>query len=375
MVKENRIVAGWGRAVVVACLFLGISGAPVRAADADATKELIRQAYAKTKEAKTLEELTEIVSLCAQAQGAELSPALREYVAQLKAWAHNRRGEVHTEEAAALTKSGQRGRAAKVDRQALAEFETSVKLNPNYWKAHHNRGVSYALGGKTDDAISDFTRAIELQPTYGNSWFNRGEIYYDRGQYREALRDYDEAIRLKPDDHEAYLRRGHARFQLQQRAEALADYNRAVELAPEDADALAVRGDAYRSLGQWSRADADYRRAVELDATSAHAYQSAAWLLATCPEVSFRNDELAVQYAEKALELIGRQDYQYLDTLAAAYANAGNFEKAKQQLQAAIKIAPAPQAAALQARLSLYEKSNPYREAAPAAARPTLRTE
>ena len=378
MVKEDLLIAGLIRAVFVVCLFAAClfappAGAQSKAPSATTAKELIRQAYVKTKDVKSPDELTEIVRMCAQAQRGELAPELKEYVQQLLAWTHNRRGEFYTQEAGTLTKSGQRERATKLDKQALSEFETAVKLNPNYWKAHHNRGVGYALAGKVDDAISDFNRAIELQPTYGNAWFNRGEVYYDRGKYTEAIRDYDEAIRLKPDDHEAYLRRGHTRFQLQQRSEALADYNRAVELAPDNAEAITIRGDAHRSLGQWSRADADYRRAIELEGNFAHAHQSAAWLMATCPEPDFRNEQLAVQYAQKALELLGQQDYQYLDTLAAAYANAGDFAKAKQQLQTAIKIAPPAQAAGLKSRLALYEKSNPYREGITASGRPTLR--
>jgi tetratricopeptide (TPR) repeat protein len=371
--KKDPLAAGGVCAALLVCLLAGTGWAQSHAPDATTAKDLIRQAYAKTQDAKSMSDYAEILRLTEQAQRGELSSALKDYLQQLQAWTHNRRGELYAQEGATLSKSGEKQRAAKADQQALTEFETAVQLNPSYWKGYHNRGVSYALGGKVDEAIADFGRVIELQPSYANAWFNRGEIYYDRGQLQEALHDYEEAIRLKPDDHEAYIRRGHTRFQLGKYGEALADYNRAVELAPAYPEALANRGDAYRSMGQWSRADADYRRALELDPNSARARQSAAWLMATCPEAEYRNDQLAVQYAEKALELIGHDDYQYLDTLAAAYANAGDFPNALQKVQAAVKLVPAPQAATLKKRMALYEQRKPFREGTSPAGRPSVR--
>lgn len=367
---ERAVIFRWIVAVAVASGWAWPGGAQDAAPAASPAKELVRQAYAKTSTAKTLGDYTEIIELCEQAQRGELAPAMAAYVNDLLAWAHNRRGETYTQEGASLSESGQAERADKIDQMALAEFEAAVQLKPDYWKALHNRGVSYALAGKFDEAVADFSRVVELQPDYGNAWFNRAEIYFERGRFQEALTDYDQAIRLKGDDAEAFLHRGHARFQLRQYREALADYEQAVKLAPNLGEALASRGDAYRSLGQWSQASADYRRAVTLDGSSVRAHQSAAWLMATCPETPYRNAQLALEYAKKAVAVGGQEDFQLLDTLAAAYANAGDFAAAKQQLEAALKLAPESQAPALRARLTLYQQNQPYRERLPTTTRP-----
>lgn len=327
-----------------------------------ASEEAIKRIYAKTQQAKTLIEFAEIIELCDQARRETLSPAHQDYTQKLSSWAHNRRGELYAQEAATLHGSGQADRSSKAEQLALAEFETSIQLDPNYWKALHNRGVSYGLLRRFTEAIGDFTRVVELRPAHANAWFNRAEIYFDRGQYREALGDYDHVVRLKADDAEAYLHRGHARFQLDQFREALADYNRALELAPNNADMLAARGDAYRCLGDLGKADAEYRRALSLGGKSARAYQSAAWFLATSADPRFRKDQQALEYAQKALELSREPDHQLLETLAAAYANAGDFERAKEQQQAAIGRAPATRTAALRARLELYQQQKAYRE-------------
>jgi tetratricopeptide (TPR) repeat protein len=327
------------------------------------TKALIRDAYLKTKTATTLADFTKVIELCEKTQADTLSPALATYVRELLAWAHNRRGEMYAEQGASLTNSGDEQEATKIDAMAMTEFATAVGLQPDYWKAIHNRGVSYALEGKFPEAIKDFTRTLELKPEYASAWFNRGELHFELGKYTEALTDYTQAIRLKPDDHDAYVRRGHANFQLRRYREALTDYSRAFELNRQSAETLIDRGDAHLALRQWREAAIDYREAIALDADSGRAYQSAAWLMATCPDDRYRNNGLALQAAQKAIELDGRADFKYLDTLAAAYARAGEFNKAKQAAAEALKIAPKPHVDPIRRRLALYQQNQPYRQA------------
>lgn len=325
-------------------------------------KRIIQQAYQKTKSAKAVEDYAAIIDLCQQAQAFELSPANDEYVNQLQAWALNRRGEAFVEQAATLLTTGESQRAAEFDGKALADFEASVKLDAERWKALHNRGVSLALVGKYEAAIADFSSVVELKPDYQNAWFNRAEIQYELGEFQDAAADYTRALELAPTDFGALTGRGHAHFQLQQFAKALVDYSSAIEVATDRSGAYANRGDVYRKLQRWEEAAADFRKAIELDPSSPRGYQGAAWLMATCPEDRFRNAELGLQTAAKAAELAGQQDYQILDTLAAAHANTGDFDQAITAISQAIKLAPAQQATLLAQRLELYNAGTPFRE-------------
>jgi Flp pilus assembly protein TadD len=92
-----------------------------------------------------------------------------------------------------------------------------------------------------------------------------------------------------------------------------------------------------------------------------------AWLLATCGDGSVRNGQRALELAERANRLAGGQDVRVLDTLAAAYAEAGRFEEAVRTVQAAIQLASATgrteSARRMQERLRLYQAGQPYREA------------
>ncbi len=334
------------RVVLLLASFLGLGHA---AAGQEAVvvppspESLLREAYAKTKAPSDAADYDQIIGLCRQARLGKPSAEVAAYANELSAWAHNRRGEARADRAAELTKQDQQTKAAELDAQALADFETAVKLDPKNWKALHNHAVSRALAGQLDEALIDFRRVVELKADYANAWFNIAEIHAEQGAYDQAITNYDQAIKLKPDDYDSHLRRGYAYRQLRKFQEALADYDRAARLAPDKVEPLLSRGDIRRRLGQWELAAEEYRRAVALDHRSGRAYQSAAWFLATCPVDRFRNADLAVQAAEKALELDGEAEAKYLDTVAAAYANAGQFDKACQMLTRIIDSAPEAQ--------------------------------
>jgi tetratricopeptide (TPR) repeat protein len=86
------------------------------------------------------------------------------------------------------------------------------------------------------------------------------------------------------------------------------------------------RGLSWGKKGDHDRAMADYNRAIELDPMCAHAHSNLAWLLAVCPESKYRDGMKAIKLAKKAIE---RNDKSArIDTLAAAYAEAGRFQDA-----------------------------------------------
>jgi tetratricopeptide (TPR) repeat protein len=328
----------------------------------DPSKSAVAEVYRMSQEAKTLEEFDAMLDECQRLMEAGLSQAHQDYVKQLASWAYNRRGELRAEEAAAKAEAGETEAAAQLEAGALEDFNEAIKLDPTRWKAYHNRGVSYAMAGEYEKALAEFDQALRLKPTYANSWFNRGEIHYEQGKYAEAIADYNNALRASPDDAETYTRRGHAYFKLGRYREALRDYSRAVELKGDDALAYLNRGEAYLSLSMWTQASQDYRQAITLDGSLGRAYQGAAWLMATCPDQRFRFPDRVVAAALKAIELAGEEaDYRYYDTLAAAYATAGDFTKAKETIAQALTMAPSDKAEDLQKRQALYEQNLPYR--------------
>lgn len=328
----------------------------------DSGKDLLSAAYQRTQTAKTVTGFTEVIDLCHQAEATTLSEAQRKYVRQLASWAFNKRGEAYVDQAATALESGDKALASELDTKALSNFEQAVENDATRWKALHNRGVSYALAGKYDSSVKDFTRVIELRPDYPNAWFNRAEIQYELGQFDKAIPDYTKALELTPNDFGAFTSRGHAYFQQKQFEEALDDYTSAINLDSDNAEAFVNRGDAHQKLAQWKDAASDFRSAVELDPTLSRAYAGAAWLMATCPDEQYRNAELGLQAAKRAIELRGRADFALLDTLAAALANADRFDDAAQAISQAIELATEDATSALNQRLDLYTTQQAYRQ-------------
>lgn len=333
-------------------------GLPVEANSAG--KELILQAYEKTKEADEVAEFNEVIELCRQGIEMGVNDSTVSYANRLMSWAHNRLGESFADD----------GR----EDEALAEFEKAIGLEPTRWRAVHNRAVSLALTGKLEEALDDLNRTIDLQNGYANAWYNRGEIYYQLGKYQEALSDYSEAIQLEPEESSYHNARGHTYYRVGQFQDAFRDINQAIRLDPQNAAALANRAEIYADLGRYGQAAESFREAIRVDGEFGRAYQGAAWLMATCPDVRYRNATVALEAAQKAIELDGEDDYHYLDTLAAALANAGDFDEAMNVQRRVVELAPENESAYLRRRLESYEANQPYRERRATAQSPIRRS-
>ena len=128
---------------------------------------------------------------------------------------------------------------------------------------------------------------------------------------------------------------------------------------------------ALGDSGRFAEAALYYRRALELDPAAEPVLNNLAWLLATCPMDSVRNGPEAVTLAQRAVELSGGADAGVLDTLAAAYAEAGRFADAAATLRKALDLAWRQRKFSLvdglEVRLGLYEAGKPYRQPPPAA--------
>ena len=143
--------------------------------------------------------------------------------------------------------------------------------------------------------------------------------------------------------------------------EALAHFTAAARLDPENPGILCSRGDLLADMGQYADALASYALAIEVQPSFGHAYRNGAWLLATCPDEQYRDPENAILGAKQALEAAYGDRHVALDTLAAAYASAGDFERAVATLEEAIEMAPSVLRGDYVARVKMYEAGQPFR--------------
>jgi len=217
--------------------------------------------------------------------------------------------------------------------KAIAAFDQAIRVDPEYALAYYNRGDVYRDKGEDDKAIADYDHAIRVEPKFAFAYNNRGNVYQAEGDYDKAIADYDHAIRLDP-----------------------------LRLDPKYAFAYYKRGDLYLDKGDYDKAIVDYDHAIRLEPEFAPTYNSYAWLLATCPQATFRNGAKAVEYATKACELSEWKEPSLVDTLAAAYAEAGDFDLAIKWEMKYLETANLSEkkAADAKSRLALYQAHRPY---------------
>ena len=102
-------------------------------------------------------------------------------------------------------------------------------------------------------------------------------------------------------------------------------------------------------------------KAAEKD--RAPAFNALAWFLATCDDPTLRDGRSAIDFAQRAVAKTQRKESNYLDTLAAAYAEAGQFDQAVSvQQEAMALLRDETEKKGFATRMKLYESHSPYRE-------------
>jgi len=126
-----------------------------------------------------------------------------------------------------------------------------------------------------------------------------------------------------------------------------------------------MRAHAWSAKGDKVQMMQDLNKAIEVSPKDSPVWHNRAWLLATSPNADHRDGKLAVAAATKAMELPMWSEFRVLVVLAAAYAEAGDFEQAVKWQKKVVDMLPPTQRADYESRLALYLESKPYHEPLP----------
>lgn len=173
-----------------------------------------------------------------------------------------------------------------------------------------------------------------------------------------------------PDFFEAHNSLGDALAARGRLDEAIAQYGMALEIKPSSTVARNNLGVALQTRSSIDAAMARFQRALQLKPDDVDAQNNLAWLRATCPATSLRNGAAAIEHAQRANQICGGRRADVLNTLAAAYAEAGQFPQALATARKALELATQQNRQAwvdvLRSRIALYEAGKPYRQTLPA---------
>jgi arylsulfatase A-like enzyme/Flp pilus assembly protein TadD len=250
--------------------------------------------------------------------------------------------------------------------EAIEHFDAALKVKPDNAELHDWMGVALRERGKTEEALGHFREGVRLAPGLAVAQYNLGRALKQQGKLDEAVLHYRRALAIDPRLAGAHNSLGSVLGSQGRMGEAVVEFREALRAKPDDAEAHNNLGLALRSMGQRDEALRHFRTALSLRPDWPAPMNEIAWILATHPDARIRNPAEAVRLAERAAERTARRQPVMLDTLAAAYAAAGDFDRAAAVAQEAMSLAvsagPAGLSAEIAARLEIYRQKRPFRE-------------
>jgi tetratricopeptide (TPR) repeat protein len=118
---------------------------------------------------------------------------------------------------------------------------------------------------------------------------------------------------------------------------------------------------AFQKQREYGRAIHHYRLGLALEPSFMEGANNLAWLLATVPDSSLRNATEAIRWAEACASATNHRDPGILDSLAAAYAEAGRFSEAVEWQTRVVELAPPGRRGSYDDRLTKYQLQRPHR--------------
>ncbi len=195
-----------------------------------------------------------------------------------------------------------------------------------------------------------------VHTTKGWGWVERSQVVTSD----EAVKYCKTLIERDHPDPYGFLVRAALHNQNEEVKEALADLNAAIKLDPKFAMAYTNRGWLHVERGELDKALADFSNAHKLSPRDPLIANNLAWFRATCPDTKYRDGKQAVTLATLACEQTNYKHEEFLDTLAASFAEAGDFKSAVKWVTKAREFDPDNED--FTEHLKLFQSGQPFRD-------------
>ena len=250
--------------------------------------------------------------------------------------------------------------------EAINAYQNALKLDPSMGDAHENLAFALARSGRLQESLIHFGDAARLEPENATVHNVYAVMLGAAGRTDEAMQEFQIALRLAPDSAATHVNLANLLAKQHARDEAMAHYSEALRLNPAFVEAHYYIASLLLEEGKTEDAAAHDIAALQIKANYVPAMVSLAWIYATgTGKAASEHAAEAVRLAERACQISGRKQSGPLDTLAAAYANAGRFDEAVKTGEEAFSIAKAARendfADSIRARIALYKTGSPFR--------------
>jgi tetratricopeptide (TPR) repeat protein len=245
---------------------------------------------------------------------------------------------------------------------ALADLDEAGRLEPANLAVLLLRATVYEEMNEKEKALADVDRLLKLAPGLTEGIRLRAAILTGSGKFAEAAAELERLHRAAPADEEVAMQTALLYNAAKKPHKALAMFNKMLAESPSNLNALRGRADALLSLGKQTEAIADYERVLALDPKDTEVLNNFAWVLATSPDEKLRNGKRALDLATRSAELTSYKQAHILSTLAAAYAELGDFDSARKWSQKSVDVGKADLKEELRKELKSYQENKPWRE-------------
>jgi protein O-mannosyl-transferase len=252
--------------------------------------------------------------------------------------------------------------------KAITEYQQALAIDPDNALAYNDLGNCFLQKNQVDDAIVEFQKALAIDSDNSDIYCNLGNALVQKGQVDEAILDYQKALAINPNDTDLYCNLGNALAQKGRLDEAILDYQKGLALNSTNAQGYYNYGSALIQKGQMDKAIIQFQKALAVQPSLVEAQNNLArmaWALGTSPDPSIRNGIKAIELARQTDQLAGGGNPMVAASLAAAYAEMGNFTEAITNAQRALRLASSQSNAAMisvfQAQLNSYQADSALR--------------
>ena len=254
-------------------------------------------------------------------------------------------------------------------RNSITIFRHTTELTRNNYAMEINYAVSLQNAGLYDQSLQVIQEVIKQFPERIKPLLNLASLYLYKGKPDMAIETLEGILSAHPDstdNNSLYSMLGVAYARTGRPQQAIEFFEKALALNPEDTKTLSDLGFLQRKLGNSRQAIETWNRALAVDAFCWPVLRNLAWTLATSPDNTIRQPDLALEYAQRDQSLDRGRTARSLDILAAAQAANGRFDLAvqiaRQAIETAYNTGQDDLAKVIELRLALYEQNRAYQE-------------
>ncbi|HZL43353.1 MAG TPA: tetratricopeptide repeat protein [Verrucomicrobiae bacterium] len=232
---------------------------------------------------------------------------------------------------------------ALLDEGRTSEAEVHIKkafgLQPDNPEICYNLGMLLLKQSRGIEALERFSQPLEVKPDYADALAEQVFSQMDAGKLGQAAARFHDESFSRPGDAQAHLNWGLVLLEQGRTDEAEKEFSEAIRLHPRDARSQCRLAVALIRQRKAAEAVVHYRAAVRLRPLYTGALNGLAWILATSPDPRLRDGPEALRLARQACDATGHGQAGLLITLAAAYAETGQFDTARDVISQAQALA------------------------------------